>query len=139
MNNPVTLRQRPFDWLLIAFFLLNLLVITYLFDIEQVVVADPAHFQYPVWPPAFMVDAGHWWGRTFDPLLLARPVWWKATIWIDLLFFGPFYAFAIYAFVRAREWIRVPAIVWAAVMMTMSPSSSARKSGDPTRRRCSAR
>jgi hypothetical protein len=118
MDHPVALRQRPFDWLLVAFFVLNLLVITYLFDIEQVVVADPGHFQYPIWPPAFMVDAGHWWGRSFDPLLLARPVWWKATIWIDLLFFGPFYAFAIYAFIRAKEWIRVPAIIWAAVMMT---------------------
>ncbi len=51
-------------------------------------------------------------------LLLARPIWWRATIWIDLLCFGPFYAAAIYAFTRGREWIRVPALLWAAVMMT---------------------
>lgn len=48
----------------------------------------------------------------------ARPVWWRATIWIDAVFFGPFYAFAIYAFIRGRNWIRVPAIIYASVMLT---------------------
>jgi hypothetical protein len=49
---------------------------------------------------------------------MARPPWWRATIWIDVLLFGPFYAFAIYAFARGRAWIRVPTIVWGSVMMT---------------------
>ena len=44
---------------------------------EQLVIADPYDFEYPSWPPRFMVDAVHWWGRTFDPLLMARPTWWK--------------------------------------------------------------
>ncbi len=118
MSTPVPLRQRRGDWVLLGFFWLNLLLITYTFDLEQVIVADVSRFSYPLWPPAFVVDLAHWWGRRFDPLLLARPVWWKATIWIDLLFFGPFYAAAIYAFTRGREWIRLPAILWAAVMMT---------------------
>jgi hypothetical protein len=118
MSAPVPLRQRPFDWLLLGFFWLNLLLITYTFDIEQVIILDTSRFAYPAWPPAAVVDLAHWWGRHYDPLLLARPVWWRATIWIDLLFFGPFYAAAIYAFTRGREWIRVPALLWAAVMMT---------------------
>ena len=60
-------------------------------DIEQLVIADPAHFTYPIWPPRFMVDLIHWWGRTYDPPLMAREPWWRATIWIDQLVFGPFY------------------------------------------------
>ena len=40
------------------------------------------------------------------------------TIWIDQLFFGPFYAFALYAFIKGKDWIRLPAIIWASVMMT---------------------
>ena len=63
---------------------------------------DPNHFTYPLWPPAKMVDLVHWYGRTFDPPLMARPAWWRATIWIDALFFGPFYAFAIYAFIKGK-------------------------------------
>jgi hypothetical protein len=118
MSRPVPLRKRPGDWVLLGFFWFNLLVITYTFDLEQVVIADVNHFSYPLWPPGFIIDLAHWWGRQFDPLLAARPVWWKATIWIDLLCFGPFYAAAIYAFTKGKEWIRVPAILWAAVMMT---------------------
>jgi uncharacterized membrane protein (UPF0136 family) len=39
------------------------------------------------------------------------------TIWIDIVFFGPFYFFAVYAFVRGRDWIRVPALVWSGTML----------------------
>jgi hypothetical protein len=118
VRTPIPLSQRKYDVAFLVFFVINLTFITYIVDFEQLVVRDPAHFVYPPWPPARLVDLVHWWGRTFDPVLLARPVWWKATIWIDSLFFGPFYIAAIYAFARGRDWIRVPAIFWAGVMMT---------------------
>ena len=35
------------------------------------------------------------------------------------LVFGPFYLAAIYAFVRAKNWIRVPALVWAGMMISI--------------------
>ena len=40
---------------------------------EQLIIDDPAHFAYPLWPPARLVDLIHWWGKTYDPVLLARP------------------------------------------------------------------
>lgn len=80
-------------------------------------VADPSHFSYPVWPLPPVVDAIHWWGRNFDPLVLARPLWWRALIWIEVLLYGPFYAVAIYAYVRRRDWIRIPSIMWATAML----------------------
>jgi len=49
---------------------------------------------------------------------MARPMWWKMTIWIDVLLFGPFYAAAIWAYTTGREWIRIPSVIWASVMMT---------------------
>ena len=101
----------------IAFFAVNLGFITYVVDLEQLVIRDPAHFSYPLWPPPPLVDLVHWSGRTFDPLLMARPAFWRMTIWIDVLFFGPFYACAIYAFVRGRDWIRLPAVLWAGTML----------------------
>jgi hypothetical protein len=110
--------RRPIDIAIVAFFAVNLLFITYMVDLEQLVIPDPYHFTYPIWPPRFAVDAVHAWGSTYDPVLMARPVWWKVTIWIDQLLFGPFCAIAIYAFVRGRSWIRVPALLWAAAMLT---------------------
>ena len=118
MATAIPLAKRRGDIVIIAFFIVNLLLITYIVDLEQLVIPDPSHFVYPAWPPRFMIDADHWWGRTFDPLQLARPVWWKMTIWIDVLFFGPFYAIATYAFARGREWIRIPSIIYASVMLT---------------------
>ena len=114
----IPLSERRFDLAIIGFFLVNIGFITYVVDVEQLVIADPAHFTYPLWPPRPLVDMVHWWGRTFDPALMAREPWWRATIWIDVLGFGPFYVFAIIAFVKGRNWIKIPAIIWAAMLFT---------------------
>ncbi len=114
----IPLTQRRGDIAILAFFLINILFITYVVDIEQLIIPDPTHFTYPIWPPPTAVDAIHWWGHTFDPALIARPVWWKVTIWIDALFFGPFYVVAIYAYLKSKEWIRIPSIIYASVMLT---------------------
>jgi hypothetical protein len=114
----IPLSQRRGDILIIGFFLVNLLFITYIVDLEQVIIPNTAHFTYPIWPPRALVDLFHTYGRTYDPLIVLRPVWWRATIWIDVLFFGPFYVFAIYAYIRGREWIRIPSIIYSSVMIT---------------------
>ncbi len=118
MRVVVPLSRRPLDAALVAFFAVNLVFTTYVVSLEQVVIADPSHFAPPVWPPARLLALVHWWERSFDPLLLARPAWYRATIWLDVLAFGPFYAVAIYAFARGREWIRLPSVVWASMLFT---------------------
>jgi hypothetical protein len=118
-TQPIPLARRRGDIALLAFFWVNILFITYIVDLETLIIPDPANFRYPRWPPPALVDLIHWWGRTYDPLLLARPVWWKVTIWIDALFFGPFYVVAIYAYWRGREWIRVPSLIYASVLITI--------------------
>ena len=110
--------RRPADIAIVAFFLVNILFITYIVDLEQLVIANPAHFTYPLWPPGPAVDLIHWWGRMFDHDLIARPVWWKMTIWIDNLVFGPFYLVAIYAYIKGKEWIRLPSVIYASVLLT---------------------
>src|SRR5450432_657055 len=116
VRRPIPLSRRKLDWVLLAFFAVNLCFITYFVDIEQLTIANPAHFHYPLWPPRPFVDMVHSYGQMYDPLLLARPAFWKMTIWIDVIWNGPFYAFAIYAIVRGRDWIRVPALVWCGSM-----------------------
>lgn len=113
----VPLRRRKLDLLFVVFLAVNASFVTYIVDLEQIVIADPANFRYPIWPPPPLVDLVHWYGSHYDPLLMARPPFWRMTIWIDVLFFGPFYLFALYAFIRGREWIRVPALVWSGTMM----------------------
>jgi short-subunit dehydrogenase len=112
------IKQRPVDIAILIFFLVNLLFITYMVDLEQLVIPDPYHFTYPLWPPPAAVNAVHWWGSHFDPVLMARPAWWRMTIWIDALFFGPFYLVAIYAYARGKAWIRIPSIIYASMLLT---------------------
>ena len=118
MRRSIPLSRRPLDWALLAFFAVNLAFTTYVVSLEQVVIADPASFTPPLWPPAPLVGLVHWWERTYDPLLWARPAWYRATIWLDVLAFGPFYLAALWAFWRGRDWIRIPAVVWGAVLFT---------------------
>ncbi len=113
---PAPFKDRKLDWLFVLFFAINLLFITYIVDLEQLVLPDPYHYQQPVWPPAPLLQIIHNYGMHIDPLLMARPQWWKDTIWLDVLFYGPFYAAAIYAFVRGRNWIRLPAIFYSGMM-----------------------
>ncbi len=116
-NKTIPFSRRRVDWIFVGFFLINLFFITYIVDIEQLIIPDPYHFQQPLWPPAAMVRLIHAYGSNFDPLLMARPQWWKMTIWIDVLFYGPFYVLAIYAFVKGKDWIRVPAIFYSGMMI----------------------
>ena len=118
MRLAVPLSRRPLDVALVAFFVVNLCFTTYVVSLEQIVIADPLHFTPPGWPPERLLALVHWWERSFDPLLLARPAWYRATIWLDVLVFGPFYAAAIYAFARGRDWIRLPSVIWASMLFT---------------------
>jgi hypothetical protein len=117
MQRSASLSQRRGDWIILIFFAINLLFITYIVDLEQLVIPNPAHFNYPIWPLAFMVDLIHAYGRTFDPVLIARPVWWKATILIDVVGFGPFYMMALYAYTKGKPWIKTPSLVYSGLMM----------------------
>ena len=60
MRAGIPLRKRPFDIVIIIFFLVNLLFITYIVDFEQIAIPNPVdpvakNFTYPVWPPAPLV------------------------------------------------------------------------------------
>lgn len=115
-HKTIPFSQRRVDWIFVGFFLINFFFITYIVDIEQLMVPDPNHFRQPVWPPESMVRLVHWYGSSFDPLLMARPQWWKMTIWMDVLFYGPFYALATYAFINGKDWIRIPAFFYSGMM-----------------------
>ena len=61
LRRPLPLLKRRARLLaLVAFFAVNLFFITYMVDLEQLVIADPAHFDYPLWPPALIIDQVHW-------------------------------------------------------------------------------
>ncbi len=46
-QNIVPFSQRKVDWIFVGFFLINLFFITYVVDIEQIIISDPVRFQPP--------------------------------------------------------------------------------------------
>jgi len=43
----IPLKERPMDIVLLFFFYINAIFITYMIEIEQLVIADPNNFTYP--------------------------------------------------------------------------------------------
>lgn len=110
------------DKALVGWFVLGT-AITFLIDMEQVLIDDPSTYGVagpkPAWPPEPCVRAIHWWGRTADKLVLARPAWFQVAIWLEVFVQAPFYVLAILAFLRQQSWIRVPAIIYSTVLLTI--------------------
>lgn len=58
-RTPIPFRQRRLDWLFIFFFLINFFFITYVVDLEQLVISDPTQYRQPAWPPPVMLKIIH--------------------------------------------------------------------------------
>ncbi len=111
-------RRKILDGCIVTFFVFNLAFVTAVVSPIQLLYDDLSTIAYKPWPPSFAVEWVQWWGASFDPTLMARPVWRLTTVWIDVLVFGPFYMLGLYAFAERRNWIRVPALMYAAIMLT---------------------
>jgi len=58
-----------------------------------------------------------WYAQSFDPLLLDRLLSIRVMFGIDAWVIGPFYVVLIYAIVHRRNWIRLPALMYVALML----------------------
>ncbi len=104
------LRDRPLDAFLVLCF--GLFAISSLifepfivFDVDLSTTTDPVGRTW------------YWYARSFDPIFLDTPLWLRIMCGIDAFVFGPFYLVLIYALARARNWIRVPALLYAAAIV----------------------
>ena len=104
------LEARPFDAFLVFWF--GVFAFTSLF-MEQYVTfgVDLAEATDP------LGRAWYWYASSFDPVFLDTPLWLRIMCTIDGYVFGPFYLVLIYAFIRGRNWIRVPALIYGAAII----------------------
>ena len=59
----------------------------------------------------------YWYARSFDPVFLETPLWLRIMCTIDGYVFGAFYPVFIYAFVKERNWVRIPALLYGAAIV----------------------
>jgi len=115
----IPLSKRLYDLFFIFAFIIFLYV-AYTIDIVSgigsigrgsagVTAENTKHF---IWPPQFMIQNVLWWCEVADPVFCHNPVWMKVMAWVSPFIYGPFYLFAIYAFIKGRNWIRVPGLMY---------------------------
>ena len=104
------LRERSFDAFLVFWFVL--------FAISSLVFEPFIVFDVDLATTTDIVGrTWYWYARSFDPIFLDTPLWLRIMCGIDAFVFGPFYLVLIYAFVRGRNWIRIPALLYGAAIV----------------------
>jgi len=75
----------------------------------------------PVWPPGWLLGPLSAWARHCDLLLLYAPPHYRALAGVGVLLGAPFYAAAAIGLWRGRPFIRLPALVYAGVILGTAP------------------
>jgi hypothetical protein len=110
----VPIVRRPLDLTLVAFFSVSI-VYGFAFSLPEAL-GVPVAPDSP-WPP---LRALHGWAVEQEPAHLAPPPTLVASLLFDGFVQSPFLVVLVWALVRDREWIRVPALVYAgAAIMNM--------------------
>jgi hypothetical protein len=52
-----------------------------------------------------------------DPLFITYPLWYQSLVTAELYIQLPFFIAALYAFIKRRNWIRIPAIIVGSMMI----------------------
>jgi len=108
---PVPLRERRRDWFFVVIFAMFAST-SFLFDTANMVGRPNPHSRNPM--ARFIYD----FATGIDPVLIANPRFVQLTVgFVSALLYGVFYLVLIYAFVRGREWIRLPAIFYAGMIV----------------------
>jgi EXPERA (EXPanded EBP superfamily) len=107
---PIPLRERPRDWFFVVIFSIFGST-SALIDTANTVGRPNPHSRNTMARFVYEHVGG------IDPVLIANPRFVQVTVgFISAMLFGAFYLVLIYAFVRGREWIRLPAIFYAGMV-----------------------
>jgi hypothetical protein len=107
----VPLRERRRDWFFIVAFAIFACT-SFTGDLVNLLFRPDPHSHYP-----FARVVYHVYADGADPLLIANPRFLQAASGVSALVFGTFYVVAVYAFVKGRNWIRLPAIFYAGMVV----------------------
>jgi EXPERA (EXPanded EBP superfamily) len=105
----VPLARRRFDLLLVCWF--AMFVLTAFAMEPYTVFAIDLHRAHDPLAAAWRLYAERW-----DPIFLNPPPWLRLLCGADEFLFGPFYLLLIYAFVKRKNWIRIPALLFGAIV-----------------------
>ncbi len=109
---PLPLGSRPYDWLFVAGFAF------FAFFAFSSVASDALHALGLFDGDNFLARANHdYIVAAGDEFLRADHIYTRYNTAIRGFIFGPFYVALVYAFIKGRAWIRVPAFIYVGAML----------------------
>jgi EXPERA (EXPanded EBP superfamily) len=68
----------------------------------------------------FFANANYWYAHDADPLFMHPPVWMRIVTGLSAFVYMPFYIVLVYALIRGRNWIQLPAVIYATMISTIT-------------------
>src|SRR5262245_41171934 len=68
----------------------------------------------------FFVQSNYWYAHDTDPLFMNPPAWMRIVTGLSAFVYMPFYVVLVYALIRGRNWIQLPAVMYATMISTLT-------------------
>lgn len=103
------LSQRPRDWFFVLFFALFA---------STSLTSDTLHGLGLIDDTSVLGRANLWYGQVAgDDFFLAKPGYARFGTLMSAFVYGPFYLCLVYAFIKGKDWIRVPALLYVGAIL----------------------
>jgi hypothetical protein len=67
-----------------------------------------------------LARANYWYAIDADPLFMHPPVWMRFVTGLSTFVYGPFYLVLAYALIRGKNWIQLPAVIYATMISSIT-------------------
>lgn len=70
--------------------------------------------------PNALARANYWYAVDADPLFMHPPVWMRIVTGLSAFVYGPFYLVLAWALVKGKNWIQLPAVIYATMISSIT-------------------
>jgi hypothetical protein len=108
------LRQRGID----IFFAVVFAAFTVTSVISDLLPTVGVDFSHP--STNFFVQSNYWYAHDADPLFMNPPDWMRIVTGLSAFVYMPFYVVLVLALLTARNWIQLPAVIYATMIVSLT-------------------
>ena len=114
MTANLSLRERPFDYFFVVMFSL-FFITSMISDMVPTLLGDLDPSSTNVF-----VQMNYNYAKGCDPLFLTPPIWMRFVTGLSAFVYGPFYLILVYAFIKGKNRIQVPAIMYGTAISVIT-------------------
>jgi hypothetical protein len=111
---PLPLRERKID----AFFAVVFAAFTVTSVISDLLPTVGVDFSHP--SGNFFVRSNYWYAHDTDTLFMHPPDWMRIVTGLSAFVYMPFYIVLVTALVTGRNWIQLPSVIYATMIVTLT-------------------